>query len=99
MELIREANPDWFVSHNFMGHFAELDAYDVAADLDFATWDSYPTGFAQTRPGGEESPAGLRAGDPDQVGLNHDLYRCVAEDAFWVMEQQPGDIDWPPHSP
>jgi beta-galactosidase len=39
----------------------------------------------------------LRAGDPDQVGLNHDLYRGPA--GFWVMEQQPGDVNWPPHSP
>ena len=41
----------------------------------------------------------LRAGDPDQVGLNHDLYRGTNDAPFWVMEQQPGDVNWPPTCP
>ncbi|PSP55764.1 beta-galactosidase [Halobacteriales archaeon QS_1_67_19] len=98
-DLIRDANDEWFVTHNFMGTFSSLDAYDVAADLDFATWDSYPTGFVQDRRQDEPSPAELRAGDPDQVGLNHDIYRAASDGAFWVMEQQPGDINWPPVAP
>ncbi|MFC7095761.1 beta-galactosidase [Halobaculum marinum] len=95
--ILREANADWFVTHNFMGNFPTLDAYDVTESLEFATWDSYPTGFAQDRRLGESTPERLRAGDPDQVSLNHDLYRTPA--GFWVMEQQPGDINWPPYAP
>jgi beta-galactosidase len=93
--LLRAANDEWFVTHNFMGHFPSLDAHDVGSALDFAAWDSYPTGFVQDRREGEPTPAELLAGDPDRVALNHDLYG----NPFWVMEQQPGDINWPPYGP
>jgi beta-galactosidase len=98
-DLVREANDDWFLTHNFMGTFSSLDAYDVADALDFAAWDSYPTGFVQDRREGDPTAAELRAGNPDQIGLNHDLYRAAGQEAFWVMEQQPGDVNWPPLSP
>jgi beta-galactosidase len=97
VDILREANPDWFVTHNFMGNFPTPDSFAVGDSLNFASWDSYPTGFAQDRALGEVTADRLRAGDPDQVGLNHDLYRGPA--GFWVMEQQPGDVNWPPHSP
>jgi beta-galactosidase len=90
---------DWFVAHNFMGDFETLDAYAVSDDLDLVTWDSYPTGFVQDRRAGTASMDELRAGDPDQVGLNHDLYRGTNDAPFWVMEQQPGDVNWPPTCP
>ena len=96
-EILRDANPEWFVTHNFMGHFSSLDAYDVAEDLDFVAWDSYPTGFVQDRRSGEPTADELRAGDPDQVGLSHDIYRGALDEPFWVMEQQPGDVNWPPY--
>jgi len=91
-DLIREADPDWFVTHNFMGRFPTLNAYDVSEDLDRVAWDSYPTGFVQDRYDGEASPDQLRAGDPDQVGMDHDIYRSALDRPFWVMEQQPGDV-------
>ena len=98
-DLLREANDDWFITHNFMGDFPSLDAYSLADDLDFLAWDSYPTGFVQDRRQGEAAPDELRAGDPDEVGMNHDLYRGAKRAPFWVMEQQPGDVNWPPHAP
>lgn len=98
-DLIREVNPDWFVTHNFMGRFPTLNAYDVSEDLDLVSWDSYPTGFVQDRYAEEATPDQLRAGDPDQVGMDHDLYRSALDRPFWVMEQQPGDVNWPPHCP
>jgi len=98
-DLLREANPDWFLTHNFMGRFPTLDAFDVSTYLDVVSWDSYPTGFVQDRYAGEASPDQLRAGDPDQVGMDHDLYRSALDRPFWVMEQQPGDVNWPPHCP
>ena len=97
VDALREANDDWFVTHNFMSQFGALDAYDVAEDLDFASWDSYPTGHVQVQ---RETVTDdqFRVGDPDEVGLDHDLYRSVSDAPFWVMEQQPGDINWPPYS-
>ncbi|WP_142859282.1 beta-galactosidase [Salinigranum halophilum] len=99
VELLREANDEWFVAHNFMGDFEPLDAHAVSDDLDLVTWDSYPTGFVQDRRRGTPTMDELRAGDPDQVGLNHDLYRGTNDAPFWVMEQQPGDVNWPPTCP
>ncbi|WP_276273190.1 beta-galactosidase [Haloarcula litorea] len=98
-DLIRAANDDWSVTHNFMGDFASLDAYSLSDDLDFLGWDSYPTGFVQDRRPGEASQDELRAGDPDEVGMNHDLYRGAKRAPFWVLEQQPGDVNWPPQAP
>ena len=95
--LLRAVNDDWFVTHNFMSH-DDLDAYAFGDDLDFASWDSYPTGHVQTGDG-PVSDAEFRAGNPDNLGLDHDLYRCVTDEPHWVMEQQPGDINWPPYSP
>jgi beta-galactosidase len=98
-DLLREHGDEWFVAHNFMGDFETLDAHAVSDDLDLVTWDSYPTGFVQDRRSGTPSLDELRAGDPDQVGLNHDLYRGTNDAPFWVMEQQPGDVNWPPDCP
>ncbi|WP_222912923.1 beta-galactosidase [Natrinema sp. SYSU A 869] len=95
--LLRDANDDWFVTHNFMNLFESVDAYDVGDDLDLISWDSYPTGHAQ-QAGGETTTDELRAGNPDLLSFNHDLYRSVLDRPFWVMEQQPGDVNWPPHS-
>ncbi|WP_129114710.1 beta-galactosidase [Halegenticoccus tardaugens] len=97
--LVREANDDWFVAHNFMGDFETLDAHAVSDDLDLVSWDSYPTGFPQDRRAADATPDELRAGDPDQIGMNHDLYRGTKAAPFWVMEQQPGDVNWPPYAP
>ncbi|SNR59917.1 beta-galactosidase [Halorubrum vacuolatum] len=99
VELLTEANPEWFVTHNFMGRFPTLDAYAVSEDLDLVSWDSYPTGFVQDRQHDEATPDQLRAGNPDQIGMDHDLYRSTLDRPFWVMEQQPGDVNWPPHCP
>ena len=99
VNVLRDRNPDWTLTHNFMGDFETVDAYAVSEDHDLVSWDSYPTGFAQDRKEESATVDELRAGDPDQVGLNHDLYRSALDRPFWVMEQQPGDVNWPPYAP
>jgi beta-galactosidase len=42
--FIRRLSPDRTVLHNFMGEFLAFDHFDVADDLDAASWDSYPLG-------------------------------------------------------
>ncbi|WP_408960257.1 beta-galactosidase [Natrinema sp. 74] len=96
-DLLREANEEWFVTHNFMHLFESVDTYEFDADLDLIAWDSYPTGHVQ-QGSGEATTDELRAGNPDLLSFNHDLYRSVLDRPFWVMEQQPGDVNWPPHS-
>ncbi|WP_276257093.1 beta-galactosidase [Halomontanus rarus] len=101
-DLLREADDEWFVTHNFMGDFEPLDAFDVTEDLDFAAWDSYPTLHTQQAPdtpAPEDAGADLhRAGDPDVTGMNHALYRGVSGGPFWIMENQAGDIRAFPYS-
>lgn len=97
--ILQAANDDWFVTHNFMCSHTELDPFGFRDALDFASWDVYPTGAPQTVPGKQPSREALRIGNADQLGLNHAWYRGVASDRFWVLEQQPGTINWPPYSP
>lgn len=98
VDRIREANDEWFVTHNFMSNFPDIDVHEMSDDLDFVSWDSYPTGHAQGSVD-DVSTDDLRAGDPDVTGLNHDLYRGAKREPFWILEQQPGDVNWPPHNP
>jgi beta-galactosidase len=98
VDILRGANEAWFVTHNFMFSDTALDAPTIGDALDFASWDAYPTGAPQMTKGERVEQADLRIGDPDQMGINHDRYRCAAPGDFWVMEQQPGVINWPPLS-
>ncbi|MBD3662849.1 beta-galactosidase [Sulfitobacter sp. TSTF-M16] len=87
--------------HNYMGRVLEFDHFAVARDLDIASWDSYPIGFLSDRL--EASPEYkaryLRQGDPDMQAFHHDLYRAMNAGRWWVMEQQPGPVNWAPYNP
>jgi beta-galactosidase len=87
--------------HNYMGRTLTFDHWAVGADLDVASWDSYPIGFLSDRI--EASPDHkaryLRQGDPDMQAFHHDLYRGVGRGRWWVMEQQPGPVNWAPWNP
>ncbi len=87
--------------HNYMGRVLEFDHFDVGNDLDIATWDSYPIGFLSDRleADGTHKTAFLQQGDPDMQAFHHDLYRAVGHGRWWVMEQQPGPVNWAPYNP
>ncbi|KEJ88949.1 beta-galactosidase [Sulfitobacter donghicola] len=89
------------VSHNYMGRITDFDHFAVGADLDIATWDSYPLGFLEDRVGADAQRQReyARQGDPDFQALHHDLYRAVGKGRWWVMEQQPGPVNWAPYNP
>ncbi len=89
------------VAHNYMGRVTEFDHFDVGADLDIASWDSYPLGFLEDRVTSSEAhkAAFARQGDPDFQAFHHDLYRSVGRNRWWVMEQQPGPVNWAPYNP
>jgi len=98
--ILRAHSPGRFVTHNFMGRFIGFDHWTLGAELDFATWDSYPLGFTEQR----ELPDDARAmfaetGHPDMAAFHHDLYRGVGQGRWWVMEQQPGPVNWAPWNP
>ena len=101
VEIIRELSPGRPISHNFMGRVTAFDHWTLGERLDVATWDSYPLGFLEDR---SDRPASFRerffrAGDPDFQAMHHDLYRAVGRGRWWVMEQQPGPVNWAPHNP
>ena len=89
------------VTHNFMGRITDFDHFEVGQDLDFASWDSYPLGFLEDRIEANEEfkKEFCRQGDPDFQAFHHDLYRSVGKGRFWVMEQQPGPVNWAPYNP
>ncbi len=87
--------------HNYMGRITTFDHWKVGADLDIASWDSYPIGFLSDRLEGssKENKKFLRQGHPDFQAFHHDLYRAVGKGRLWVMEQQPGPVNWAPYNP
>lgn len=99
-EILRAHSPGRFVTHNFMGRFTEFDHHEVGGEIDFATWDSYPLGFTEQFPFDEaERALFTETGHPDIAAFHHDLYRGVGRGRFWVMEQQPGPVNWAPWNP
>ncbi|TCL08401.1 beta-galactosidase [Shimia isoporae] len=99
-DILRE-NTDMPLIHNYMGRILEFDHFDVGADLDIASWDSYPIGFLSDRleASDDHKARFLRQGDPDMQAFHHDLYRAVGKGRWWVMEQQPGPVNWAPFNP
>ena len=94
-DILRRLSPGRQLVHNFMQLFTAFDHHRVAQDLDVASWDSYPIGalemfwFSET-----EKQRWLRTGHPDFTAFHHDLYRGMSRQPFWVMEQQPGPVNW-----
>jgi beta-galactosidase len=99
-EIIRAHSPAP-ISHNYMGQITDFDHFAVGADLDIATWDAYPLGFLSDRlvATAQHKRAFLRQGDPDFQAFHHDLYRAVGRGRWWIMEQQPGPVNWAPWNP
>ena len=82
LEVLR-ANSDrrQFITTNMMGWFDAYDHYNVSQDLDLASWDDY---------------VGRGHLDPVANGATHDLTRGFLRKNFWVMETQPGFVNWSP---
>ena len=99
-DILRRLSPGRDITHNFMGFYTEFDHFTVAKDLDFASWDSYPLGFLeQFWAPADEKHRYLRQGHPDVAAFHHDLYRGCGRGRWWVMEQQPGPVNWARYNP
>lgn len=99
-DIIRSHSPGRWITHNFMGFFNEFDHWPLGEHLDLASWDSYPIGFVERFPFTEEERnRWALTSHPDIAPFHHDLYRCVGRGRFWVMEQQPGPVNWAPWNP
>lgn len=100
VELLRAASPGRDIIHNFMGLFTEFDHFAVGRQLDVAAWDSYPIGFLGQGPYSRDEKARyLRTGHPDLTAFHHSLYRACGQGRWWVIEQQPGPVNWAAWNP
>lgn len=80
LEVLRaNSDPSKFITTNTMGWFDGYDHYTVEQDLDLAAWDDY---------------VGEGHLDPVKNGFAHDLTRGFKQKNFWVMETQPGSVNW-----
>jgi beta-galactosidase len=75
----QHAEPRQFITGNFMGFFDGFDHYIMARPLTFAAWDDY---------------VGTGHVDPAGNGLTHDLTRGFKRENYWVIETQPGAVNW-----
>ncbi|HWG58431.1 MAG TPA: beta-galactosidase [Candidatus Acidoferrales bacterium] len=75
------ADPRQFITTNFMGFFDGFNHYVVSRALTLASWDDY---------------VGSGHVDPARNGMTHDLTRGFKQKNFWVMETQPGAVNWAP---
>ena len=99
VDILRD-HSDRPVTHNAMLLFGDYDAFALAEDLDVLTWDSYPLGMLEMSWLPTETKTRfMRSGHPDLVSFMHDLYRGAKDKPFWVMEQQPGPVNWAPSNP
>ncbi|GAB4123524.1 MAG: beta-galactosidase [Rhodothalassiaceae bacterium] len=98
----RHAGSHQFVTHNFIPmNETGVDCFALAAPLDFASYDNYPLGRTDLFFEDEASfRPYMRTGHPDLSGWYFDQTRCLtAGRHFWVMEQQPGPVNWARHNP
>lgn len=99
-DLIRKHSPGRDIYHNFMGFYFGFDHFKVGADIDAATWDSYPLGFLDIAPYSDTDKQRYQnQGHPDFAAFHHDLYRRCGQGRWQVMEQQPGPVNWADHNP
>jgi len=75
----KHADARQFITGNLMGFFDGFDHYQITEPLTFASWDDY---------------VGSGHVDPAYNGLAHDLTRGFKRQNFWVMETQPGAVNW-----
>lgn len=84
-EIRAGADPRQFVTTNLggLGWANRFDRYAINRDLDMASWDDY---------------VGQGHLKPYRNGATHDLVRGWKRENFWVMETQPGFVNWAPVS-
>ena len=80
IEALRASvDPRQFITGNFMGFFEGFDHYTITKPLTFVSWDDY---------------VGTGHLNAAENGLAHDLMRGLKHENFWVLETQPGAVNW-----
>ena len=103
VDAIRPHAKGQWITHNFIPiSQTGMDAHALAQSLDFASFDNYPLGFTDqilARAPADALRPFMRTGLPDLTGLMLDQTRGLSARPFWLMEQQPGPVNWAPHNP
>jgi len=101
--ILRDHAPGRFITHNFIPmDETGIDNHALAAPLDFASYDNYPLGradLALARATAADFAPFMRTGHPDMQAVLFDQTRGLTGRPFWVMEQQPGPVNWARHNP
>jgi beta-galactosidase len=85
VEILRQIQPGWEITHNFMGFgYDQINYFDLAKDLDHVSLDLYP----RTQWSLPEDV------DPSWLALAHDTMRGLKGKNYWMMEQQAGPGGW-----
>jgi len=93
VQPLREHSPGIPVTTNFMRPFDDYDYWELAKELDFISWDSYPTWHTRNPDEDERRTALVHA-------VFHSMCRSMKGGRpFWVMENCPGQLTWRPNSP
>lgn len=79
------------VTTNFMHRHTALNGATLAKELDFISWDSYPTWH---RADGRQDNAHVAA----ENALTHDAYRALKNAPFALMESTPSNTNWQPYA-
>jgi beta-galactosidase len=103
VDILRAHSPGRFITHNFIPmNETGVDNYKLAESLDFASYDNYPLGrtdlWMADRPASDFQRY-MRTGHPDFGTFFFDQTRSLAGGKFWIMEQQPGPVNWAGHNP
>ncbi len=79
-DIIRKYS-DAPITHNFMGHFSDIDYYKLGKSLDYVSWDNYPDN---------------QWGQNDYLtnAMAHELMYGIKKQNFVVMEEQSGPCGW-----
>lgn len=101
--VIRKHCPAQFITHNFIPIVdTQCDDFALSKPLDFVSYDNYPLGradlfFANTSTA--DFSQYMRTGHPDFSSCSFDQIRGLSDAPFWIMEQQPGPVNWGGHNP
>nr|WP_310524789.1 beta-galactosidase [Polymorphobacter sp.] len=101
--VLRTHAPGRFITHNFIPmHETGVDNHALAAPLDFAAYDNYPLGrtdLQMAKASADDFRPWMRTGHPDFQAVLFDQTRGLTGRPFWIMEQQPGPVNWARHNP
>ena len=92
LEPIRRLSPEVPVTTNLMGVFPPYDYWEIAKELDIASWDCYPAWHVPPGATLESHPALFAA-------FRHDLTRTLKRKPFLLMDSTPSQLNWAPVTP